>query len=46
LYKSAVAVLDERPTKLWARRSLFYLRDAPLLVTEVFLPEILTLNKR
>lgn len=29
--------------KLWARRSLFYLHGAPLLVTEVFLPGILLL---
>jgi chorismate-pyruvate lyase len=29
---------------LYARRSLFYLHDAPLLVTEVFLPGILLLT--
>jgi chorismate--pyruvate lyase len=46
LYKSAVAVIGDRPAKLWARRSLFYLYGAPLLVTEVFLPGILALNKR
>jgi len=34
--------LQESP--LWARRSLFTLRGAPLLVTEVFLPEILQLK--
>ena len=28
---------------LWARRSLFQLNDSPILVTEVFLPEILRL---
>jgi len=33
------------PRRLWARRSLFYLNGAPLLVTEVFLPEILRLAK-
>lgn len=27
---------------LWARRSVFTLNDRPLLVTEVFLPEIVT----
>ena len=43
LYKSATAALDSKPDRLWARRSLFYLHDAPLLVTEVFLPEILKL---
>ncbi|MDZ4201151.1 MAG: chorismate lyase [Gallionella sp.] len=31
------------PDTLWARRSLFTLHGAPLLVTEVFLPEILKL---
>lgn len=32
------------PDTLWARRSLFTLHGAPLLVTEVFLPEILKLR--
>ncbi len=31
--------------RLWARRSLFYLHGAPLLVTEVFLPGILKLRQ-
>lgn len=44
LYHSAIAVLGDAPPKLWARRSLFILRGAPLLVTEVFLPEILKLH--
>lgn len=43
LYKSAAAVLDSKPERLWARRSLFSLHNAPLLVTEIFLPEILKL---
>ncbi|HEX5339053.1 MAG TPA: chorismate lyase [Gallionella sp.] len=43
LYRRAAVVLNEPPHRLWARRSLFYLHDAPLLVTEVFLPEILNL---
>ena len=46
LYKSAATVLSSAPSRLWARRSLFYLNDAPLLVTEVFLPEILALEKK
>jgi chorismate-pyruvate lyase len=37
-------VLSDPPHRLWARRSLFYLGDAPLLVTEVFLPGILQLT--
>lgn len=43
LYQKAAAVLDNPPSRLWARRSLFCLHAAPLLVTEVFLPEILEL---
>lgn len=45
LYQRAAARLTEPPARLWARRSLFYLHGAPLLVTEVFLPEILLLTK-
>jgi chorismate--pyruvate lyase len=45
LYRRAAAVLAEPPHRLWARRSLFHLHDAPLLVTEVFLPEILRLTE-
>jgi chorismate--pyruvate lyase len=43
LYRRASRLLDEAPAALWARRSLFVLCGAPLLVTEVFLPAILTL---
>ncbi len=42
LYQSASAI-DKFQATLWARRSLFYLHGAPLLVTEVFLPGILRL---
>lgn len=45
LYQRAAAVLSNPPGRLWARRSLFYLHGAPLLVTEVFLPGILDLVK-
>lgn len=44
LYHRAITHLNTPPTLLWARRSLFYLNHAPLLVTEVFLPDILRLN--
>jgi chorismate--pyruvate lyase len=51
LYQRAVMVLNGsshnatiQAHRLWARRSLFYLHDAPLLVTEVFLPGILLLT--
>lgn len=43
LYLRAAAALKSPPSRLYARRSLFYLGDAPLLVTEVFLPDILSL---
>jgi len=46
LYQRATAALGNPPGRLWARRSLFYLHDAPLLVTEVFLPDILRLAKQ
>lgn len=45
LYRRAAAALDTPPQKLWARRSLFILHNAPLLVTEIFLPDILALKK-
>lgn len=45
LYRRAAATLDSPPDKLWARRSLFTMHGAPLLVTEVFLPSILSLKK-
>jgi len=43
LYQRAASG-KQMPSRLWARRSLFFLHDVPLLVTEVFLPEILKLN--
>jgi chorismate--pyruvate lyase len=43
LYKRACGLLDAPPASMWARRSLFVLHGAPLLVTEVFLPAILAL---
>lgn len=46
LYRRATAQLPEPPPRLWARRSLFYLHNEALLVTEVFLPEIFKLQLR
>jgi chorismate--pyruvate lyase len=43
LYRRASAAVDVKAASLWARRSLFRLHDSPILVTEVFLPEILAL---
>ncbi len=40
LFERACRKLPSRPTSLWARRSLFTLKDQPILVTEVFLPAI------
>jgi chorismate--pyruvate lyase len=40
LYRRIAAAVGAAPTGLWARRSLFRRRGAPLLVTEVFLPGI------
>jgi chorismate--pyruvate lyase len=45
LYRRAAELLSAPPARLWARRSLFYLHGAPLLVTEVFLPGILLLTE-
>ncbi len=45
LYRRAAAILADPPHRLWARRSLFLLHGTPLLVTEVFLPEILKLRR-
>lgn len=44
LYRRAACALGDPPSRLWARRSLFYLHGEPLLVTEVFLPAILKLR--
>jgi chorismate lyase len=40
LYQKAVKHLKICPTYLWARRSIFSLNCAKILVTEVFLPDI------
>lgn len=44
LYRRATATLAAPPRRLWARRSLFTLYGTPLLVTEVFLPDIMQLE--
>ncbi len=43
LYQQATKHLDVPPTYLWARRSMFSLNCAKILVTEVFLPQILAI---
>jgi chorismate--pyruvate lyase len=45
LWKRAARLVgDELPT-LWARRSLFTRRGRPLLVTEVFLPNLRDMHR-
>lgn len=43
LFVKAIAGIEQPPENLWARRSLFTLATQRILVTEVFLPSILTL---
>lgn len=43
LYQQAVRILSDRPDVLWARRSAFTLENRTILVTEVFLPQVLLL---
>jgi chorismate--pyruvate lyase len=45
LYRRALPEPGTSPRVLWARRSIFTLHGAPLLVTEVFLPGILDLPR-
>ena len=41
LYQHATAHLSLKPTHLWARRSIFSLNCARILITEIFLPKLL-----
>lgn len=43
LYLRATAHLPQLPSVLWARRSLFTLHGTSILVTEVFLPQVLAI---
>ncbi|MDJ0808240.1 MAG: chorismate lyase [Gammaproteobacteria bacterium] len=40
LFATAAANLDEQPQTLWGRRTLFYMAGRPILVNEIFLPDI------
>ena len=40
LFESAIKPLAEKPAEIWGRRSVFFLDKKPLLVSEIFLPEI------
>jgi chorismate--pyruvate lyase len=39
-YNAVVSNLAQRPPEIWGRRSVFYLDDKPLLVSEIFLPGV------
>ncbi len=41
LFAAATATLVDSPEELWGRRTVFYLAGMPLLVNEIFLPNIL-----
>jgi len=41
IFLQAVQHSRARPAAIWGRRSVFYLDNKPLLVSEIFLPEIL-----
>jgi len=43
LYDKAVLQLKSAPPELWARRSVFHLGSSTILVTEIFLPQVLAL---
>lgn len=40
LFAAATANLAQQPQELWGRRTLFYLSKRPILVNEIFLPEL------
>lgn len=44
LYRAAIEHPADKPPALWARRSVFARDGHPILVTEVFLPEVLRLT--
>ncbi|MCU7806773.1 MAG: chorismate lyase [Candidatus Thiodiazotropha sp. (ex Semelilucina semeliformis)] len=46
LFDAACIHIDDRPEMLWARRTMFYLAGRPLLVNEIFLPDIPLKDKR
>ncbi|MEN8167512.1 MAG: chorismate lyase [Pseudomonadota bacterium] len=40
LFAAATAHLERQPKELWGRRTLFHIAKRPLLVNEIFLPDI------
>lgn len=45
LYRRAVSPLVLKPQAIWARRSIFRLGHSAIMVTEVFLPQVLKLSE-
>lgn len=45
LYRRAVCRLASKPQAVWARRSIFRLKRSAIMVTEVFLPQVLKLSE-
>ncbi|MEQ6342945.1 MAG: chorismate lyase [Gammaproteobacteria bacterium] len=41
VFRMATQALEHKPDEIWGRRSVFYLQDKPLLVSEIFLPDLL-----
>lgn len=46
LYRRAVRHLEAKPQAVWARRSIFRLKRSAIMVTEVFLPQVLKLSEK
>ena len=46
LFGLATADLVQQPQAVWGRRSVFYLQHKPLLVGEIFLPELMNADAR
>jgi chorismate--pyruvate lyase len=40
LFETACNHLPKKPNRLWGRRTLFYIQKRPLLVNEIFLPNL------
>lgn len=40
VFEMAAQRLEPRPREIWGRRSVFYLQGKPLLVSEMFLPDL------
>lgn len=41
VFRMATQALEHKPVEAWGRRSVFHLQDKALLVSEIFLPDLL-----